>query len=968
MEAPPVSAPRPWTMRKPGDQRRPATDERASIVGKTLVFGETTSAGPRQVDAYGSRIRRSKVCRGKVLAKGPPVEASTPVATLPPSSSRHRVKHATHDDDDEEDVKSGSPPTCQPNDQTRDDGAMMATNEPPPPTKLVHVVIVDNIRARKRSTRLRVTQTNALLSAGDPLSSPDVGCTDDDADGDGALGPETLDDEAPPPLATLEPLVSPNNTMSFSRAQRAMWTSSRQLTDARRQPSKPASIDVSDGTLSSFQGDVEPKHIVGEMHVIKAILLREQLLERLGRVVATADKAALELHAHALPKLLRRKSSGHAESTEDLKVAASPQQASPPPTKSKKASNEQRNDHQRAAVAASHETKLKQAMVELRTLVPDLRRATIGVVATIQSWRAIFDAYELTYTNRAPPPRHFVFQGVNYLEKMSHDVAKYFDGVALAVLLGAPAAPHPLFLPRAAADTLHAMLGLPPVLPAHPTPSTTFVTALPHDIRQQQHGQPYLFAVHANIADKVTDLVANLVASPMPSTEANLHADVGIQRATAAIFLERQRLVDEATAAAVASAQPVYDPFDTIRRHPTVADAFDVALHATEETMAARREALRERQEDTARANQCLHRMVTTRPLQVKTTQVEAMLAQKHAAQYASVVAEARGTGHVLVRQKPTRATDPVHDSVLKIQLQFRQHKFRFTMLVQLKRFSHKIHEAAINIQRIYRGHRAKSTVGVAQNEVLADARYYHVHARRIQRWFGKRRAWHHEAVHRARLAAAAVQVVAAPVGPSASEIYREAGRRRRMERDVQAAKKRAELLQLLARQTRGTIVIQRNFRDHVERKAMRLLHIAQQLAHESRAATHIQALIRCFMAKRAAHRLRAQRKMDTIHESTTLIQAIYRGHRVRQRMSVLVVAANPRATAASTRLPVVLKPAVIKAQPARGARRHRSAVAVPEPLQSPRDKLPVIAVPRRKSGTSWQELKLKEPKIGDQL
>ncbi|RLO12861.1 hypothetical protein DYB28_014169 [Aphanomyces astaci] len=392
------------------------------------------------------------------------------------------------------------------------------------------------------------------------------------------------------------------------------------------------------------------------------------------------------------------------------------------------------------------------------------------------------------------------------------------------------------------------------------------------------------------------------------------------------------------------------------------------------------REALRLRQQDTTRARDQTSRAVQ-KPLTMNHAAVEALVAKKVAAESASIMpskgaaaaSTCRLAGHVLIRKKPSRG-DPVLRSVLKIQAQFRRHHSRLELLLSLKAMTHRLHMAATQIQRIYRGHRAKAMVGQVQRSLWADQRFFHLNARRVQRWLRHRRLERVEAAKRQVAAAVVVpaELPAMPVGPSLTDVYREAGRKRRMERDRVTAEKRAQAALLIEKKHQGCHVIQGAFRHYNKRKTMRMLQLARRMSQESNAATHIQSFVRCTLAKKYARQLHARRELDTVHHSSTLIQATYRGHRVRQRMSLAATMAATKEVAGSptkTRLPsVVLKPAVLKPHPTRPSRR-RTAVTVPKPLQSPRDRLPsLVQQGRRKPGVSWEELKLKEPRIGDQL
>ncbi|RHY30919.1 hypothetical protein DYB32_003922 [Aphanomyces invadans] len=316
-------------------------------------------------------------------------------------------------------------------------------------------------------------------------------------------------------------------------------------------------------------------------------------------------------------------------------------------------------------------------------------------------------------------------------------------------------------------------------------------------------------------------------------------------------------------------------------------------------------------------------------------------------------------------------AYDPF-DMIRQYPAQFRRRKSRLEILVSLKTLSRQLHQAATNIQRIYRGHRAKAIVGQVQLSVWAEARSMDFNARRLQRWARKRWSERMQATKR-QVAATIVEKPIAPKGPSQTELYREAGRQRRMERDRAAAERRVQAALLLEKQRLGCSVIQGAFRQYNKRKTIRMLQVARRAAREFNAATHIQAFIRCTLAKMYARQLRERRQLDTVHYSSTLIQATYRGHRVRQRMSLAaaLAASKHAGSPTKTKLPAVgLKPAVLKPQPTRPTRRQ-STVTVPKPLQSPRDRLPSLVQPgprRRKSGVSWEELKLKEPRIGDQL
>ncbi|CAK4622167.1 hypothetical protein AeMF1_004955 [Aphanomyces euteiches] len=860
----------------------------------TIVFNDHPSTSPDRHDDSQSRslvhrIRHSKVCRGKARTCSPPSVVPPTTTTVKTSSSLSSTKQLR------------PTPTTVEDGRRTDDNELTSIAAGPEKT-LVHSVIVETIRARQRTSRLRVAQINELLSPADGLETP-----------------ETLDVEH---NITVEPVVSPCSAVAYSRTLRAMWNSKESSSPSRT--SAPPSLDISHNALSTAKGDVDVSQLVAELEVIKTILVREQLLQRMTRLNDTVNAIAAELSAKQQPpKPVRRKSLGRLQLNADDN---NPVEDKPLPTQRAK---------EDAVDIAKLELRVAAAIKELGTTVGDFRKATVDVVHAIQRWRALFHVNQ--HTNR-PPMHHrpFIFEGANYMEKMAHDVNGWFDGIALQVLLGTSVVPHPLLLPKDSADALQRLLGLPPLQ------SSTFLT-----------DKAPAATAHSS---KLTDQLVKLCNLPSPPS--NMDEDLEIQTATAVIMSECQPPVDPTPSG------PVYDPFDTIRQFPTVGDVFEAVLSENHEAIAHKRHALLRRQQDTARANVCLAHMATSRSLHVNTTKLEAFLETRQSAERAFVTTETKGRGTVLVRRKPKRTRHPTHVSVVKIQAQYRQHKFRVAVLVALRAFSLQIHSAATDIQRVYRGHRAKSTVGYVQGQLFAQERFYYFKARVIQRSY---RDWRHaKRVAVPAATAPVVQLVDVPKGPSQTELYREAGRRRRMERDLLAAQHRAEMAKLLAAQVAGCRAIQRCFRRCNQRKATKLLRVAKRVAKESKAATRIQCFVRGCLAKTHARRLRQKLSMDTINYSSTLIQAVYRGHCVRQRLSII----GSMEAKTSSHLPaVVLKPTVVKTQPVGPRRpRRRSVVTVPKPLQSPRDKLPSINRRQQSSRTVWEELKLKEPRIGENL
>ncbi|ETW05067.1 hypothetical protein H310_04102 [Aphanomyces invadans] len=905
---------------------RPSTDERAVVIAKSLAFGDSPTparsaptAGPHR-----QRIRHAKVCRGRVAFSAPDPEAISLSSNHAPPSRQRR------------------PRPKSPRVESSLISLLETTSAPQERPHPIHVTIVDNIRARKRTSGLRtaqaVTAQNGLLPGDEGASTGDLTCRDPLED---SLSPHVED--------TLAPLVSPNNSIFYSQTQRATWSGQPSPGCRRsRQPSTTTPMDVSDAALSSYSGDVSAHHVVAEIDTIKAILIREQLLERIGRAAVVIDRSVLELHG--LTKLHRRRSSGNTTSRNEDNNDGDER-----PSASQKKEAE--------GLIATLENRIAAATKDVLELAPDLRMATVKVTDAIEHWRHAIDD-DLTRTNRPHHVREFVFQRANYLEKMSHDMRTAYDGVALSAIFNGP--PHPFLLPHDQVENLHASLGLPR-LPSHGAStahSTTFLTT------------------SALVADRLTDLVTTVLHKRLPSIQQNNRAVIAstltadIRRATKAIFHEHDRVHSPPCIE-----PPAYDPFDMIRQYPTVADAFESMCRVAQDTLDENRETLRRRQQDTTRARAQVFRSAPT-PLIMNTAVVDTLVATKRAAETPSIVASKptsstrsknRLAGQVLTRKKFSRSgNDPVLRSVMKIQAQFRRRKSRLEILVSLKTLSRQLHQAATNIQRIYRGHRAKAIVGQVQLSVWAEARSMDFNARRLQRWARKRWSERMQATKR-QVAATIVEKPIAPKGPSQTELYREAGRQRRMERDRAAAERRVQAALLLEKQRLGCSVIQGAFRQYNKRKTIRMLQVARRAAREFNAATHIQAFIRCTLAKMYARQLRERRQLDTVHYSSTLIQATYRGHRVRQRMSLAaaLAASKHAGSPTKTKLPAVgLKPAVLKPQPTRPTRRQ-STVTVPKPLQSPRDRLPSLVQPgprRRKSGVSWEELKLKEPRIGDQL
>ncbi|OQR89875.1 hypothetical protein ACHHYP_05986 [Achlya hypogyna] len=888
-----------------------ATERRALGIA-TLAFGCAPPTTTAATTSYVERIRKSKVHRGKPTLLAPP-----PAPPKPPSPKRKR------------------PPAPEPAEESPEDIEI-----PGPGSNLVRrVTLVDTITQRKRvAGHLRATPPTPTLSN----QSPEVPVPSDDLSTSAST--ETMGD-GPPPTSVLSLSTPSTDPRGYSRTNRAIWSSGMSKS-LRTTP--PRSTLLRDGSVRS--GDVTPTQLVAEMDVLKCILVREATFEHFGRLAAVVDGLALELRVLLLPSQVNRRAS-RTEGGRDGSVVS----LEAPPSRAK-------TSKLKAELAAKRDVvvrKLRHAIGELVALLPRLQNATVDAVLAVDTWaRACETPPPATLQFKdafGPRHEHFMYQGSNYLMKLLTDVQPFFHGLAVRIVLGPDVRPHPLLVPNGAAgDDSYAV----------------FLTQSSPD------EETSAYTLEASVAESMCQLILPHVANLVPSTPSIDVNDPRVAAALARLFDEPRRVDadDRAAAARRRAFDASYDPFAALRQHDSVDDVFNGVLDATKEATETLKRALRTRQQDPARLPP--RALLAPPAMHVNVTALEAKAKERRMTSASFVAAAPRQRGHVLVRRPPDAVrTHPLLEPALKIQAQYRRHKFRVGLLAQLVRFSAAVHAAARDIQRVYRGHVAKGVVATIKNELLAHTFLAFRSARKIQRQFRisqamsyeRAKAQYLEAARRKRLQDA---VVAEGMERKMTEVYRAMGRRRRLERLALAEQATAEHIRMLRIKTHAAITIQACYRGFERRRALDEIRAARLRTLENRAAVSIQCLARCLLAKMRLKALRCTRDTALVHLSATKIQAAFRGHlhrhqargpRYRKRASYRRSPVRRRSSAMTATYTSL--PPVAKATPSPAPRRtRRSLLAVPAELLSPRDYLP----PLRRASVKREELKLKEPTLGD--
>ncbi|EQC29385.1 hypothetical protein SDRG_12848 [Saprolegnia diclina VS20] len=875
--------------------------------------------------SYVQRIRKSKVHRGKP-------HLPTPSATPPPRVVRRKVQPPPVDEPALEDEPS-------------------SIEIPGPSSNLVHrVTLVDTITQRKRvGGNLRSASTSEMTSSSNQTTeSPHLHRSQSDHlpydDDDDPLPPPSLQLASPPRPPTALPATVPLIDLSrgYSRTNRAIWTSAQAKAKLPR-ATPPRSLVLSDGAASVHSGDVTSSQLVAEMDVIKCIMVREALLERFGRLVTQIDEAVLHVRAAVTPAPISRRASHTSETLMSLET--------PPPPSSKKA---KRKAELQSLVAKRDASvrKLQRAMADLVRVLPTFQRATIDVVLAIEAWTILFET-PVRHALRGSPPRRqpFVYSGINYLLKMQSDVRPLFLGLALRLLLGREVQPHPLLLP---CDN-----------------SAGFTTFLTDD-----DVGSYAYTMEPRVADAMYPIILPFLSTiPLPPVNGINTNDPIVAAAIDRLLdedarvAEDDRLAMERRDAYVSS----YDPFTSIRQHESVDDIFNEVLDTSKETVLKRKILLRAKQEDPARLPPAPASQATA--LRVNVQELATKDAAKREALTAFVSTKQRGRGHVLVRRPPDPTRQhPLQPHVLKIQVQYRRFKSRLAICTHLMRFLQRAHDAATNIQRVYRGHCAKGVATTIKNELLARTFLVFRSARKIQRQFRMSQAMSYERAKQQYLEATRRKVqqdeaMKEGMERKMTEVYRAMGRQRRLERLAQAERAKAEHLRQLRLKTRAAIAIQSCYRGFEQRRALQTIRNSALRALQTTAVVAIQCLARCLLAKMRLKRLRYDRDMALVHQSATAIQAAFRGHLLRHRSRAAksrkksIYRRSPGRRRASIAPGAGGLPPVAKT-PAPPKRPRRSLLTVPAELQSPRDYLPPLRRPSQ--STKREELKLKEPTIGD--
>ncbi|OQR89432.1 hypothetical protein THRCLA_09743 [Thraustotheca clavata] len=887
-----------------------------------LEFDLVNQEKEQKNTSYVERIRKSKVCRGKV-------------------EFRKELSH----------VKTIKPKKPIPDhliDKEICNEPSLDIEIPQPGSNIVHrVMLVDTITQRKR------IHGQLRSIPGNQTEADSEQCMNLTNDMPTSLSfSSSLTPVPQPPTALLSFTTHGNDNRGLSRTNRAIWASNVEKESFENTPTKPKSIVLSEGA-SIHSGDVTPQQLVAEMDVIKCILIREALLERLSNSTSTVDRLALELRVLMLPSQVNHRSSRNMLDSPLPREALQSAESPPSSKKAKRKADIQSLVQKREAAIE----KLKRAFRALAQVVPLFQKATVDVAIVIDTWTKRFETPPRKALVEMPQHRHFMHNGVNYLLKLQSDVAPFFSGIAFMMLLGRGAKVHPLLLP----PQLHGA--------EISSKTPTFLTDT----------SSYPYEMDPIVVDSMYSLISPHLQTVIPMKCELDMDDPKVQKALRTIFQEESRIQSEEKSASERREKFLnsYDPFKTIRQHHSVDEVFNSLLRENEGNANSVKRALRIKQENPDRLPK--PNPIGPHQLHVNIQELAKKIEKKQQAATSFFGTQARQRGYVLVRKpREIQKKHPLHNHAVKIQTQFRQHRFRLSVCANLVMFSSIVHKAAINIQRVYRGHCAKSIVEFTKNEAASKIFLAHRSARKIQRvyrisqakTYDRAKLQYLEATKRKLLHDAAMKE---GFGRKMTEVYKENGRKRRMERLAEAEKLQAELHRLFRIKYQAALLIQNCFRGYLSRRALRAIRTTAILELQTSAAISIQCLTRCLLAKMHLKKLRQERAIALADKCSTMIQAAYRGYYVRIRSKAMKGAYRKRSsyrqnvsparrrTSAITNLPIVAKPAIAVAQP---KRRRRSLLNVPYELKSPRDLLPPIR--RTSIIMQREELKLKDTKLGD--
>lgn len=825
-------------------------------------------------------------------------------------------------------------------------------------------------------------------------------------------------------------------------AKSAKMTASSPKQDAVNVPAAPASTSKLYSTLPL---DRTSSQALCELRIMKEIVIREQTIKQLRHIIPLINSIAQDLSEIAdqqkkvdsasssvtIPSLLRRGST--------VSVLA-PQTSMRRPPSSQNA-NAAASEAKLAALSAQSKELVAKASSRLRQLVPlvvTLRDATMNAAESILQWRQLRQR-RCRFTN-AQPLHRFPWKPRrvrNYLMHMAIDLQSVFPSPALAFWLGPDNHYNPLLLPTEMLQTLG--VGVSTFV------SATFLTeraasceAIPSLLVGSRNliglgaAQLSFDALRASVQDgELMTLRSRIELEDPERARSCLEA---LQQE-----LELERLDAQAKREEMVRKQDAYNPFTTIKASGGIdATLTNLLVDRPPELT----EQLRCRQEDTTRAGAIiathseaedekaepvvlLQRYQPHERLHVNAKRLRGMVDKRNEQERSSSECEVRSIpcwgmknklpGQMMVRKLNMRRVE--NQNARKIQLQFRAHQRRRSILSNLSSFLIEARLSIVNIQRIARGFRAKQQMQLEKERIACELRrheaalcIYHSF-RRYKRRLRHRRSMTVESIAQAQLITIQYQKLQELDGEGegdAVDRYRRVGEERRRQRVVLLERKKLEQLAQEYRRIEAAIRIQAFFRGHLGRCAAIRARKDRKAHMTAVSVMCIQSKIRTFLKNQENRRLRFRQDLERVNRSAVRIQSIYRGYNSRatllSQLDTYLTSAKPSNTHRDAvpdeknededdeendqdRLPPLSRPLTSHSRPSSSSSRPRppqvtiesTAPKVSLPIIRPRPISPVVVatLPRRpsfvrssssSSSASMErtELKLKEPVIGD--
>lgn len=649
-----------------------------------------------------------------------------------------------------------------------------------------------------------------------------------------------------------------------------------------------------------------------ELRIMKEIVVREQTIKQLRHIIPLINTIAQDLSeiADQLKKADVASSNATIPSLQTRGSIVSllvPQASMRRPPSGQNANAAASEAKQAALNAQSNELTVK-ASSRLRQLVPlisTLRDATMNAVESILQWRQLRQR-RCRFTNaqslyRFPwKPRKIR----NYLMHMAIDLQSLFPSPALAFWLGSDVFYSPLLLPT---EMLQA-LGMEVSTFA----SKTFLTertASREEIPGLLDGSRSVIGLDASQFDA-------LRAAIQDRELMTLRSCIELEDPNRARFclealqqeLELEWHDAQAKHEEMLRKHEAYDPFATIK----VSGGIDATLtNLLVDRPPQLTEQLRWRQEDTTRAgaviiahseaedgkSESAQRYQPHKRLRVDIKRLRDIVDKRNELERSSIECEARSIpcwgiknklpGQMMVRKLNWRRVE--NQNARKIQLQFRAHQQRRSILSNLSNFVVEVRLSIVTIQRIARGFRVKQQMQIEKDRIAYELRrheaarcIYHSF-RRYKRRLRHRRSMTVESIAQAQLFTIQYQKLQELDGEGdVVDRYRRVGEERRRQRVVLLERKKLEQLAQEHRRIEAAIRIQALFRGQLGKRAAILARKERKTHMTAVSAMCIQSKIRTFLKHQEKRRLRFRQDLERVNRSAVRIQSIYRGYNSR--------------------------------------------------------------------------------------